>query len=96
MGELKELLIARFQHKDSWASVIRLRRRKWPNKGMDLGTRLQECNLVVFSQTEGKAEKGKACPSHMLKWAVSVQGAHPSVGEQREAGKFWVLAGQAV
>lgn len=52
--------------------------------------------FFFFTKTEGKAEKGKFCPSHMLKWVVSARGAHPSVGEQREAGKFGVLAGPPV
>lgn len=43
--------------------VVGLRRRKWPNKGLDPGHQLQGCNLRVFSQAEGTGERGKACQS---------------------------------
>jgi hypothetical protein len=31
------LLIAKLQCFDSWTLVVSLKRRKWPNKGIDLG-----------------------------------------------------------
>jgi hypothetical protein len=34
------LLIAGVQYFDSWTLVISFRRRKWPNKGIDLGCQL--------------------------------------------------------
>ena len=34
---LGELFIALLQYFDSWTLLVSLRRRKWPNKGMDLG-----------------------------------------------------------
>lgn len=49
--------------------VVSLRRKKWPNKELDLGHWLKECNLWDFSKAGGIQKKGKACHSHMLKWA---------------------------
>lgn len=45
---LRGLLIAGFLYFDSWALVVSLRRRKWPNGEIGLSSQLQECNLTVF------------------------------------------------
>lgn len=36
-GGQRGFLISGLQHFDSWTSVVSLRRRKWPDKGTDLG-----------------------------------------------------------
>lgn len=51
-----------FSTLDSWALVVSLKRRKWPNKGIDLGGSLQEYNLMVFSKAEGMGKKGQGLP----------------------------------
>lgn len=50
------LLIAGFQHYDSWTLVASLKRRDLLSKGIDLGDSLQECNLMVFSK-KGELER---------------------------------------
>ena len=42
----KGALVAGLQYFDSWTLVVRLRGRKWPNTGIDLGDLvISECNL---------------------------------------------------
>lgn len=53
-------LIAELQYLDSWTLVISLSRRKWPNRGIDLGSYLQECNLMVLARNGGRTRPARA------------------------------------
>ena len=53
-------MFAGLEYFDNCTLVVSLRRRKWPNKGIDLWDELQECNQMVFNKAEGMGEKGKA------------------------------------
>lgn len=51
---------------DRQTLVVSFRRRKRPNKGIDLDLFFRKCNLMIFSKAEGMWKKGKACWSHTL------------------------------